>query len=222
MGTVEDETRVVLVDDDALVLMGLTAMLDGVYGIRVVGAAADGSDVPAVVAANRPDVVLMDLRMKKVDGIEATRALRARGKTPAVIVLTTFNDEDLVAAAIRAGAVGFLLKHAPPEDIVRAIRSARIGESVLSPEIARRLITLVAGSADADAERLAAQARLRRLSARELQVAKAVADGKSNAQIATDLTLTVPTVKGYIGVLFAKTGSENRVQLALIVQAADL
>ncbi|MEU7803151.1 response regulator transcription factor [Micromonospora arborensis] len=222
MGDLEETTRVALVDDDALVRMGLRAMLDGVQGIHVVAEAPDGADVPAIVDAHHPQVVLMDLRMKKIDGITATQRLHACGEGPAVIVLTTFDDHDLVVRAIRAGAVGFLLKHAPPEDIVRAIRSARQGDSVLSPEIARRLITMVANSASHDTNRLAARERLQRLSAREIQVAAAVADGKSNAEIAAALTLTVPTVKGYISAILSKTASNNRVQLALIVQAAGL
>jgi len=148
VGDLEGVTRVVLVDDDALVRMGLRAMLDGVQGIRVVAEASDGGDVPAVVDAHHPQVVLMDLRMKKIDGITATQRLHDRGEGPAVIVLTTFDDHQLVVEAIRAGAVGFPLKHAPPEDIVRAIRAARQGDSMLSPEIARRLITMVANSND--------------------------------------------------------------------------
>jgi DNA-binding NarL/FixJ family response regulator len=209
---------VLLVDDDALVRMGLRAMLDGVQGIRVVAEAADGADVPAAVDAHQPQVVLMDLRMKKVDGITATQRLHDRADGPAVIVLTTFDDTELVVRAIRAGAVGFLLKHAPPEDIVRAIRSARRGDSMLSPEIARRLITMVADGHGTD--RSAAVARLRQLSAREMQVATAVADGKSNAEIAADLTLTVATVKSYLSTIFSKTEAGSRVQLALLVQAA--
>lgn len=221
MDDLAETTRVVLVDDDALVRMGLRAMLDGVHGIQVVAEASDGGDVPAVVDAHHPQVVLMDLRMKKVDGITATQRLHDRGEEgPAVIVLTTFDDHELVVRAIRAGAVGFLLKHAPPEDIVRAIRSARQGDSMLSPEIARRLLTMVANNTSHDTDRLAARERLQHLSAREIQVATAVADGKSNAEIAAALTLTVPTVKGYISTILSKTASNNRVQLALIVQAA--
>jgi DNA-binding NarL/FixJ family response regulator len=222
VGDLDETTRVALVDDDALVRMGLRAMLDGVQGIRVVAEASDGDEVPDVVDAHHPQVVLMDLRMKRVDGITATQRLRDRGAGPAVIVLTTFDDHELVVRAIRAGAVGFLLKHAPPEDIVRAIRAARSGESMLSPEIARRIITMVADSTDHDTDRAEARERLRHLSAREIQVATAVADGKSNAQIAADLTLTVPTVKSYLSTIFSKTASDSRVQLALIVQAASL
>ena len=137
MDHLDDETRVVLVDDDALVRMGLSAMLDGLDGIRVVAEASDGDEVPATVAQHRPHVVLMDLRMKNVDGITATRRLQDAAERPAVIVLTTFDDNELVTSAIGAGAIGFLLKHAPPEDIVRAIGAARRGESLFSPEIAR-------------------------------------------------------------------------------------
>lgn len=222
MGRLADEIRVALVDDDALVRMGLTAMLDGLPGIRVVGNASDGSEVPALVDEHRPHVVLMDLRMKKIDGVTATRQLRGRADAPAVIVLTTFDDRDLVLKAIQAGAVGYLLKHAPPEHIVQAIRTARLGESALSPEIARHLITLVAGATDRHTERSVARKRLEHLSARELQVAKTVAAGKSNAEIATELALTIPTVKGYVSTLLSKTAAQNRVQLALLVQAADL
>jgi DNA-binding NarL/FixJ family response regulator len=221
MGDLAETTRVVLVDDDALVRLGLRTMLDGVQGIRVVGEASDGDEVPAVVAAHHPQVVLMDLRMRRTDGITATQRLRDRGDSPSVIVLTTFDDHELVVTAIRAGAVGFLLKHAPPEDIVRAIRAARTGDSILSPEIARRLITMVAADTSHDTERSAARDRLRHLSAREIQVATAVADGKSNAEIAADLTLTIPTVKSYLSTIFSKTAANSRVQLALIVQAAS-
>ncbi|MEU4396584.1 response regulator transcription factor [Kribbella sp. NPDC023855] len=210
-----------LVDDDPLVRMGLRAMLDGVYGIRIVAEAADGSEVPAMLDAHRPQVVLMDLRMKTVDGITATERLRDRRDAPAVIVLTTFDDQDLVTKAIRAGAIGYLLKHAPPEDIVRAVRSAHSGGSVLSPEVARRLIDTVAANPGHDTDQRAARERLRFLSARESQVATAVADGKSNAEIAAGLHLTVPTVKGYISTILTKTATQNRVQLALLVQTAS-
>jgi DNA-binding NarL/FixJ family response regulator len=201
--------------------MGLRAMLDGVQGIHIVAEAADGSEVPAMVEAHRPQVVLMDLRMKTVDGITATERLRDRRDAPAVIVLTTFDDYDLVARAIQAGAIGYLLKHAPPEDIVRAVRAAQGGGSVLSPEIARRLVDTMAASPGHDPEGRAAQERLRHLSAREIQVATAVSDGKSNAEIAAILELTVPTIKGYISTILTKTATQNRVQLALLVQAAN-
>lgn len=222
MDAVADPTRVLLVDDDALVRMGLRAMLDGHDGIRVVAEAADGSEVPDLVAAHRPHVVLMDLRMTTVDGITATRRLRAGGAEAAVIVLTTFDDPELVKGALGAGAIGFLLKHAPPGDIVRAIAAARRGESLLSPEIATRLVAMVADDVRGDPDRQAARARLRRLSAREQQVAREVAAGRTNAEIADALGLTVPTIKSYISDVLGKTGTDNRVQLAVLVHTARL
>lgn len=212
----------VLVDDDALVRMGLKAMLDGLDGIRVVAEAADGEEVPAIVTNHRPHVVLMDLRMKNVDGITATRRLQHAAERPAVIVLTTFDDSGLVTSAIRAGAIGFLLKHAPPEDIVRAIAAAREGESLFSPEIAARLVTIVANTSQDETDQSAARKRLQHLSAREIQVAKAVAEGKPNAEIATSLALTVPTIKSYISDILSKTTTSNRVQLAVLVHTAKL
>lgn len=222
MEPVNNETRVVLVHDDALVRMGLRAMLDGLDNIRVVGEAADGADVPELVAAHRPHVVLMDLRMKHVDGITATRRLQHLPQPPAVIVLTTFDDHELVTNAVGAGAIGFLLKHAPPEDIVRAIGAARRGESLFSPEIATQLRALVVDSARETTDQSTARERLRPLSARELQVAKAVSEGKSNAEIADELLLTTPTIKSYISDIFTKTNTSNRVHLAVLIHTARL
>lgn len=222
MDRIAGETRVLLVDDDALVRIGLKAMLDGLEGIRVVAEASDGDEVPAIVADHRPHVVLMDLRMKSVDGITATRRLQHAAERPAVIVLTTFDDSELVTGAIGAGAIGFLLKHAPPDDIVRAIMAARQGESLFSPEIATRLVALVANSTRDETDQSDARARLQHLSAREIQVAQAVAEGKSNAEIATSLVLTVPTIKSYISDILSKTTTSNRVQLAVLVHLAKL
>ena len=137
--------RVLLVDDDALVRSGLRMMLAGAAGIDVVGEAGDGREVLAAVDLHRPDVVLMDIRMPAVDGIEATRLLRAQPSPPAVIVLTTFDADELVLRALRAGAAGFLLKDTPPPEIVRAIEHVHAGEGMLSPTVTRQLIALVAG-----------------------------------------------------------------------------
>ncbi len=137
--------RVLLVDDDALVRSGLKMMLAGAEQIEVVGDAEDGRGVLPAVDLHHPDVVLMDIRMPHVDGIAATRLLRAQPRAPAVIVLTTFDADELVIRALQAGAAGFLLKDAAPADIVRAIESVHAGEGTLSPAIARRLIALVAG-----------------------------------------------------------------------------
>ena len=132
--------RVLLVDDDALVRAGLTMMLDGANGIEVVGEAADGDQVPAAVDAHAPDVVLMDLRMPRTDGIAATRRLRARPRAPEVIVLTTFDADENVLAGLRAGASGYLLKDSPPDQIVAAIHRVAAGDPILSPAITRRLM----------------------------------------------------------------------------------
>ena len=155
--------RVLLVDDDALVRSGLRMMLAGAP-VEVVGEAEDGREVLAAVDRHRPDVVLMDIRMPQVDGIEATRLLRAQPSPPAVIVLTTFDADELVLRALRAGAAGFLLKDTPPAEIVRAIEHVHAGEGMLSPTVTRRLIALVAGDGDAAERRARRAAKLETLS----------------------------------------------------------
>jgi len=212
-------TRLVIVDDDALVRAGLRLMLDGAHGIEVVGEAADGSEVPAVLDAHPTDVVLMDLRMPRVDGIEATRRVRSRAGAPAVVVLTTFDSDEEVVGALHAGAAGYLLKDMPPERIVAAVRAAAAGEPVLSPEIARRLMTSVA---DAGGERDRARAALGTLTGRERDVAVELGRGAANAEIAAALFLSVPTVKAHVSNVLLKLGLENRTQVALLVHAAGL
>src|SRR5215217_7985113 len=147
--------RVLLVDDDALVRSGLRIMLAGAEQIEVVGEASDGREVLGAVDRHRPDVVLMDIRMPELDGIESTRLLRGQPSPPAVIVLTTFDADELVLRALRAGAAGFLLKDTPPAEIVRAIELVHAGDGMLSPAVTRRLIALVAGDGGA-AERQSA------------------------------------------------------------------
>ncbi|MGN6239089.1 MAG: response regulator transcription factor [Cellulosimicrobium cellulans] len=212
-------TRLVIVDDDALVRAGLRLMLDGAHGIEVVGEAADGAEVTAVLDAHPTDVVLMDLRMPRVDGIEATRRVRARAGAPAVVVLTTFDSDEEVVGALHAGASGYLLKDMPPERIVAAVRAAAAGEPVLSPEIARRLMTSVA---DAGGERDRARAALDALTGRERDVAVELGRGAANAEIAAALFLSVPTVKAHVSNVLLKLGLENRTQVALLVHAAGL
>ncbi|WP_264032479.1 response regulator transcription factor [Cellulosimicrobium sp. SH8] len=208
-----------IVDDDALVRAGLRLMLDGAHGIEVVGEAADGAEVTAVLDAHPTDVVLMDLRMPRVDGIEATRRVRARAAAPAVVVLTTFDSDEEVVGALHAGASGYLLKDMPPERIVSAVRAAAAGEPVLSPEIARRLMTSVA---DAGGERDRARAALDALTGRERDVAVELGRGAANAEIAAALFLSVPTVKAHVSNVLLKLGLENRTQVALLVHAAGL
>jgi DNA-binding NarL/FixJ family response regulator len=212
--------RVVLVDDDALVRSGLKMMLSGAGSIEVVGEADDGRGVLAALDRHRPDVLLMDLRMPQVDGIEATRLVRAQPDPPAVVVLTTFDADELVLRALQAGAAGFLLKDTPPAEIVRAIELVHAGEAMLSPAVARRLIALVAGDGEAAARTEHARRRLSTLSAREHEVAMAVGQGLANAEIATELHMSVPTVKAHVSRLLAKLEVENRVQIALVVQAS--
>ncbi len=212
--------RVLIVDDDALVRSGLTMMLSGAPQIEVVGEASDGRGVLPAVDLHHPDVVLMDIRMPQLDGIAATRLLRTQPRPPAVLVLTTFDADELVLRALQAGAAGFLLKDSPPADIVRAIDSVHAGDGMLSPRIARRLINLVSGDPDAAARRDQARQRLAALTPREREVAAAVADGSSNAEIATRLHMSLATVKAHVSRLLVKLDAANRVQIALLVQDA--
>ncbi|MFI7461960.1 response regulator [Nonomuraea sp. NPDC049646] len=211
--------RVLIVDDDALVRTGLTLMLKGAPDLRVVGAVADGGQVQAAVGEHSPDVVLMDIRMAGLDGIEATRRLRARTGAPQVIILTTFDADEHVLRALRAGAGGFLLKDTPPEGIVEAIRRVAAGEPSLSPSVTRRLIAHLMPEED-DQRRAEARRVLSALSEREREVALAVGQGKPNAVIAGELHMSVGTVKGYISRILTKAGLDNRVQLALVVHDA--
>jgi DNA-binding NarL/FixJ family response regulator len=212
--------RVLLVDDDALVRSGLRLMLAGAPNLEVVGEAPDGREVLGAVDLHRPDVVLMDIRMPQLDGIAATRLLSSQPSPPAVIVLTTFDADELVLRALQAGAAGFLLKDTPPAEIVRAIELVHGGDSMLSPTVTRRLIAMVAGDSDAGARTEQARARLATLSPRERDVALAVGRGQSNAEIAATLHLSIPTVKAHVSRLLDKLEADNRVQIALLVQAA--
>jgi DNA-binding NarL/FixJ family response regulator len=217
---VSDRIRVLLVDDDALVRSGLKMMLAGAKQIEVVGEADDGRGVLAAVDAHRPDVVLMDIRMPQLDGIAATRLLRGQPRPPAVIVLTTFDADELVMRALQAGAAAFLLKDTAPVEIVRAIESVHAGDGMLSPAIARRLIALVAGDSDAAERHESARERLASLTAREHEVALAVGQGRANADIARELHMSVATVKAHVSRLLSKLGVDNRVQIALLVHDA--
>jgi DNA-binding NarL/FixJ family response regulator len=212
--------RVLLVDDDALVRSGLKMMLAGAGQVAVVGEAQDGRGVLAAVDLHHPDVVLMDIRMPGLDGIAATRLLHRQPSAPAVIVLTTFDADELVLRALQAGAAGFLLKDSPPADIVRAIQAVHAGEGSLSPSVARRLIAMVAGDPDTAARRERAQRRLASLTAREREVAAAIGQGHSNAEIADSLHMSVATVKAHVSRLLVKLGADNRVHIALLVQNA--
>lgn len=225
MADVTEPIRVLVVDDDPLVRAGLTMILSGADDVRVVGEAADGSEVPAAVAAHRPDVVLMDIRMPRLDGLAATEALRRQPGAPEVIVLTTFDADEYVLNALRAGASGFLLKDTPPVEILQAIRRVAVGEATLSPTVTRQLIAHVAGigaPGAAGARRQRSLLLLGRLSQREHEVALALGQGRSNAEISAELFMSVATVKAHVSRLLTKLELNSRVQVALLVHDAGL
>jgi DNA-binding NarL/FixJ family response regulator len=212
---------VLIVDDDPLVRAGLAMMLGGAPDIRVVAEASDGNQVLALVDRYAPDVVLMDIRMPAMDGLAATEALRARRVAPEVVILTTFDADEHVLRALRAGAAGFVLKDTPPAEIVTAVRRVAGGQPVLSPAVTRRLIARVA-DADRDRRRRHARDRLALLNDREREVAVAVGQGRSNAEIGAVLYLSVPTVKTHVSSILTKLDLNNRVQVALLVHDAGL
>jgi DNA-binding NarL/FixJ family response regulator len=212
--------RVLLVDDDPLLRSGLKLMLAPEESVDVVAEAGDGDEVLAAVDRHRPDVVLMDVRMPRVDGIAATRLLHEQPRPPQVIVLTTFDADEYVVRGLEAGAAGFLLKDSEPAEIVRAIHHVHRGDGTLSPSVARRLIAMVAGDGEAGARREAARDRLARLSPRERDVALAIGQGRPNADIARELHISVGTVKSHITALLSKLEVDNRVQIALLVHEA--
>jgi DNA-binding NarL/FixJ family response regulator len=213
--------RVLIVDDDALVRAGLSMMLAGSDDVRIVAEASDGAQVGAAIDAYRPDVVLMDIRMPGVDGLAATEQVRAREDAPHVIVLTTFDADDHVLRAVRAGAAGFLLKDTPPPEILRAIRLVAAGDAMLSPAVTRRLIQHVADDGMAG-RRARACELLDRLTDREREVALAIGQGKSNADIASELYMSVATVKAHVSRLLQKLELDNRVQIALLAHDAGV
>lgn len=214
-------TRVLLVDDDALVRAGLRMILESAPDLQVVGEAADGSEVADAVAAHRPDVVLMDIRMPRMDGLAATAALLARPDPPRVVVLTTFDLDDFVFRALEAGAAGFLLKDTPPLELVAAVRVVAAGEAMLSPTVTRRLITRFAEDPRA-ARRRAAVSRISTLTEREHQVLLEVGRGASNSDIGRTLYMSEATVKAHVSRLLTKLGAANRVQVAIVAHDAGL
>lgn len=224
-GAAAPPVRVLIVDDDALVRAGLSMILGGLPDLTVVGEAADGGEVPAAVAAYAPHVVLMDIRMPRVDGLTATEALRAQPHPPEVLVLTTFDADEQVLRALRAGAAGFLLKDTPPVEIVRAVRRVAAGEATLSPTVTRKLIAHVTaefGPPGPDPRQERALRLLTGLSERERQVAVALGRGRTNAEIAGELFMSVATVKAYVSRLLTRLELNNRVQVALLVHDAGL
>jgi DNA-binding NarL/FixJ family response regulator len=217
--------RVVLVDDDPLVRAGLGLILGGDQRIAIVGEAGDGAQGLEVIGRTRPDVVLMDIRMPRMDGLTATQHVAGQPVPPAVIVLTTFDDDEYVVRALANGANGFLLKDTSPPTIVEAIRRVAAGEPMLSPSVTAQLIRRVVESdaAGSESDRASsAVARLAGLSDREHEVAVAVGRGKSNAEIARELYMSLATVKAHVSHILVKLDMTNRVQVAICVHDAGL
>ena len=211
--------RVVVVDDEPMVCAHLRTILGASGDMEVVDEAHDGAAGVEAVVRSRPDVVLMDLRMPGVDGLTAIERIRALADPPPVVVLTTFDADQYVLRALRAGAVGFLVKSTPPEDLIGLVRVAAEGHTVLSAAAARRLI---AASGDRQAARDRARELAGPLTEREIEVLGCLGEGLSNAQIAARLYLSEATVKGYVSRIMDKLGCVNRTQAGLLAHDAGI
>jgi DNA-binding NarL/FixJ family response regulator len=212
---------VVVVDDQALVRAGFRVLVDSAADLGVLGVAADGAEAIAVVRTTKPDVVLMDIRMPGIDGIEATRQIVSdpSGSATKVLILTTFDLDEYVYDALRAGASGFLLKDTPPEDLLDAIRVIAAGNALLAPSVTR---TLIAEFASRAAPPTVNATVLDVLTPREREVLLAVARGRSNGEIAEDLHMSAATAKTHVSRLLAKLGARDRAQLVVIAYESGL
>ena len=212
--------KVLLVDDDPLVRAALRMILSSTDDLEVVGEADDGAGAVAAVRAHDADVVLMDIRMAKMDGITATTALRRLDSPPQIIMLTTFQADEQVMGALRAGASGFLVKDTPPAEIINAVRVVAAGDAMISPSVTRTLLDHF-GDSPASARRRAAARLLAKLTEREREVAAAIASGASNAEAAAALFMSEATVKAHVSRLLTKLDVGNRVQIAIVVHDAE-
>ena len=212
--------RVLVADDERLVRAGLRRILETDDGISVVAEAGDGAEAVAAATRCRPDLALLDVRMPGVDGLAAAAKIAAAPEAPKVVMLTTFDVDEYVHRALRAGAVGFLLKDTPPRDLIAAVHTVSAGHAMLAPSVARRLIDHFAEHGPGRSAE--ARERLSALSQRELQVVRAVGCGLSNMEIGERLTMTEATVKTHVSRAMAKLGLTNRVQAALLVRDAGL
>ncbi|MBD7980161.1 response regulator transcription factor [Oerskovia merdavium] len=216
-------TRVLLVDDQALLRLGFRLVIESEPDLEVVGEASDGQVAIAQTAALAPDVVVMDIRMPGMDGIEATRRIVAEHPATRVLVLTTFDVDEYAFAALRSGASGFLLKNALPEELVAAIRTVAAGSSIVAPRIVRRLLDLFAPHLPTTATATAdLNPALRTLTPRELDVLRCVTEGLSNSEIAERLVLSATTVKTHVGNMLAKLGVRDRVQAVIVAYESGL
>jgi DNA-binding NarL/FixJ family response regulator len=212
-------TGVVVADDQAIVRAGFRLLIDSEPDLTVLGEAADGAEAVAAARKTAPDVVLMDIRMPVMDGIAATRLIAAAGPQPRVLILTTFDLDEYVFAALRAGASGFMLKDRPPEELLSAIRVVAAGEALLAPNVTRRLIEHFVRQPDPLGTPPEA---LRELTVREREVLALIAAGLSNTEIAGELVMSVPTAKTHVSRILAKLGARDRAQLVVIAYQSGL
>ncbi|MEU7858564.1 response regulator transcription factor [Nonomuraea sp. NPDC049141] len=210
--------KVLIADDEALVRTGLRAILEAADDIEVIAEAPNGAEAVTEAARYRPHVVLMDVRMPVMDGVTALREINRSLQPPKVVMLTTFDRDEYVYSALRARAAGFLLKDTAPRDLIAAVRAVAQGNAMLSPTVTKRMLDAFARWETPDAA--AARKRLSRLTERERQVARVVARGLSNTEIARELNMTETTVKAHVSRTLAKLGLANRVQIALLVRDA--
>ena len=216
-------TRVLLVDDQPLLRLGFRLVLETQPDLEVVGEAGDGRQGVSMTRALLPDVVLMDVRMPVMDGIEATRQIVESGSAARILVLTTFNLDEYVFAALRAGASGFLLKDVPPADLLSGIRAVAVGDAVVAPRVTRRLIDAFAGHLpDPSTGRSSTDDRLHQLTEREREVLLEVARGRSNGEIAGRLHLSEATVKTHVGRILTKLALRDRVQVVVFAYEAGI
>lgn len=213
----EDRIRVLLVDDEVLVRTGLRMILSSAPDLEVVGEAEDGVDVVDQVGAAQPNVVLMDIRMPKVDGLRALALVRALPAPPQVVILTTFDLDEHLFEALENGAAGFLLKDTPPQALIQAVRTVASGNAILSPTLTQRLSKTYARQVPADLTR-----RIADLSERERAILPLIGQGLSNAEIGRDLFISEATVKAHVTHLLTKLGAANRVQLAIAAYRAGM
>lgn len=210
--------RVLIADDDAVIRSSLRILVEHEPGMAVIGEATDGREAIELAREHRPDVVLMDVQMPLMNGLEATRSLCSEAARPRVIVLTMFDLDKYVFEALRAGASGFLLKNSPPSEVLRAIRVAYDGEALLAPEVTRRLIDRFAGPS----REQTADSGVRRLTERERETLRLIGRGLSNAEIAAALFVTQTTVRTYVSRILSKLDARDRAQLVVVAYESGL